>query len=92
MPLEVEVVSAERRIWSGEASFVVARTLEGEIGVLPGHQPTLAVLAEDGEVRVDPTDGSPLTASVDGGFQSVEHDRVLVVAERASVADDAARR
>jgi F-type H+-transporting ATPase subunit epsilon len=82
--LNVEVVSAERRVWSGEASMVVARTTEGELGILTGHEPTLAVLVA-GEVRVEPESGSSVVASVDGGFLSVEHDTVLVVAERASV-------
>ena len=42
MPLQVELVAADRRVWSGEASMVVARTVEGEMGVLPGHAPVLA--------------------------------------------------
>ena len=85
MTLKVQVVSAEREVWSGEASMVVARTVEGEIGVLTGHAPTLAVLGA-GEVRVDAAGGSGVTATVDGGFLSVENDTVLVVAERVSVA------
>ncbi len=85
MSLRVQVVSAEREVWSGEAGIVVARTTEGEIGVLGGHQPTLAVLA-DGEVRVGSggigTAGDALVATIDGGFMSVENDTVLIVAER----------
>ena len=46
MTLRVQVVSAEKEVWSGEAGIVVARTTDGEIGVLTGHQPTLAVLLE----------------------------------------------
>ena len=84
MTLKVQVVSAEREVWPGDASMVVARTLEGEIGILTGHQPTLAVLAA-GEVRVDAENGPGVRATVDGGFVSVEHDTVLVVAERVSV-------
>ena len=85
MSLRVQVVSAEREVWSGDAGIVVARTTEGEIGVLGGHQPTLAVLA-DGEVRVGSggigTAGDALTATIDGCFMSVENDTVLIVAER----------
>jgi len=84
--LKVQVVSAERQVWSGDASMVVARTLEGEIGILTGHAPTLAVLGA-GEVRVDAEQGAGVSATVDGGFLSVENDTVLVVAERVSVAD-----
>ena len=43
--LNVSVVSADQEVWSGEASMVVARTVEGEIGILPGHEPLLAILA-----------------------------------------------
>lgn len=89
MSLQVQVVSAEREVWTGEASMVIARTLEGEIGILTGHEPMLAVLAE-GEVRVDGLKGAGgVTAHVDGGFLSVEHDTVLVVAERARVGERA---
>ncbi len=87
MSLQVQVVSAEREVWSGEATMVIARTLDGEIGVLTGHAPTLAVLAE-GQVRVEAADGG-VVADVDGGFLSVEHDVVLVVAERARVGERA---
>jgi F-type H+-transporting ATPase subunit epsilon len=85
VPLQVELVSADSRIWSGEASMVVARTVDGEMGVLPGHAPVLAVLA-DGEVRITPVEGSPVVARVDGGFLSVEHNRVTLVSDRASIA------
>ncbi|TXR55305.1 F0F1 ATP synthase subunit epsilon [Quadrisphaera setariae] len=87
MSLQVQVVSAEREVWTGEATMVIARTLEGEVGILTGHEPMLAVLAE-GEVRVDGVGGG-VTAHVDGGFLSVEHDTVLVVAERARVGERA---
>ncbi len=65
--------------------MVVARTVEGEMGVLSGHAPVLAVLV-DGEVRITPTEGSPVVARVDGGFLSVEHDRVTLVSDRAAIA------
>ena len=84
MTLRVSVVSAEREVWSGDARMVVARTLDGEIGILTGHVPTLSVLGA-GEVRVDAESGEGLVATVDGGFLSVEHDTVLVVAERVSL-------
>jgi F-type H+-transporting ATPase subunit epsilon len=66
--MTVELVSVERELWSGKASFVFARTTVGEIGVLPGHEPTLAQLEEAGIVRIDGTDGSSTTAAVHGGF------------------------
>ena len=43
-PMQVEVVSADRVVWSGKSSNVIAKTVEGEIGILPGHEPVLGVL------------------------------------------------
>ena len=82
--LHVELVSGDRMVWSGEASTVVARTTEGELGILPGHTPILGALVA-GEVRISPTSGSAVRAEIDGGFLSVEHDRVVVVAEDVSM-------
>ena len=90
MPLQVELVSADRRVWSGEASIVVVRTVDGDLGVLPGHAPVLAVLAP-GDVKIEPVQGEVVTATVDGGFLSVEHDRITLVSDRASIAGPAAR-
>ncbi len=84
MPLQVELVAADRKVWSGEASMVVARTTEGDMGILPGHAPVLAVLAS-GELRITPTSGQPITVSAQGGFLSVEHDRVTVVSDQAAL-------
>jgi len=79
MALQVELVAADRKVWEGEASQVSARSIEGDLGILPGHQPLLCVLAE-GEVRVN-SGGSWRAAQIDGGFLSVDHDRVTIVAE-----------
>ena len=85
MPLQVELVSAEARVWSGEAQRVVARTTEGDIGVLPGHAPVLAVLAP-GEVRILTAEGETVVATLEDGFLSIEHDRVTLVSDSASLA------
>lgn len=82
--LNVSVVSADRKIWSGEAKQIVAKTSEGEIGILAGHEPLLALLAE-GEVRVTAADGEKIVVQAEGGFFSVDHDQVQVVASRAAV-------
>lgn len=81
--LTVSVVSADQEVWSGTASMVVARTVEGEIGILPGHQPILAILAA-GEVRITAA-GSSVTASAEDGFLSVDHDVVTIVARNAQL-------
>jgi F-type H+-transporting ATPase subunit epsilon len=85
--LQVELVAADRRVWDGDASMVIARTLEGELGVLPGHTPLLGVLGQ-GEVRIT-TDSGVIVVDVDGGFMSVDHDRVTVVTESADVTSEA---
>ncbi|MGA1837837.1 F0F1 ATP synthase subunit epsilon [Herbiconiux sp. 11R-BC] len=83
-PLNVSVVSANQQIWAGEASMVVAKTVEGEIGILAGHEPMLAILAA-GEVRVNTTSGERLVARADDGFLSVENDTVTIVARDAEL-------
>ena len=84
MPLQVELVSADSRVWSGEAREVIARTTEGDMGVLTGHAPVLAVLAP-GEVRIMALEGGEVVAQVEDGFLSVEHDRVTLVSDSASL-------
>jgi F-type H+-transporting ATPase subunit epsilon len=86
--MRVELVAVERRIWSGDANFVLARTTVGEIGVLPGHEPTLAQLEEAGIVRIDGTDGTSTTLAVHGGFLSITPDSVTVLAEFAERAEE----
>jgi len=82
--LHVEFVAVEEKIWTGEAEMVVARTTEGELGVLPGHAPLLGQLAEPSEVRVKLTDGSEIAYEVPGGFLSVTDQGVTVLAESAT--------
>ncbi|WP_239332926.1 F0F1 ATP synthase subunit epsilon [Frankia sp. CiP3] len=82
MPMRVAIVSPEKEVWSGEADMVVARTTEGELGVLAGHVPLLGVLVEGGQVRVK-TGDSTLTVEVDGGFLSVTKQGVSILAEHA---------
>ena len=92
--VHVELVSVERLLWSGEARMVIARTTEGELGVLPGHAPLLGELAAGGIVRIQQEDaGEELVFAVHGGFLSVTEDGVSVLAELAERADeiDAAR-
>lgn len=86
--MAVELVAVERRLWSGTASFVLARTTVGEIGVLPGHEPTLAQMEEAGIVRIDRTEGGPLTVAVHGGFLSITPDTVTVLAEFAELSEE----
>ena len=85
--LQVELVSADRLVWSGEASMIIARTSEGDVGVLPGHAPMLSVMV-DGVIDVTTTDGETWIAAVDAGFLSVADNRVSVLAEHAQMSHD----
>jgi F-type H+-transporting ATPase subunit epsilon len=85
--LTVELVAADRTIWSGDATMVIARTTEGDIGVLRGHQPTLSVLT-DAVVEISPEEGPVVVATVDGGFLSVANDRVSILSEHALLAEE----
>ena len=82
--LQVNVVSAEEQVWSGEAQMVVARTAIGEIGLLAGHQPLLAILAS-GEVRVTAADGGRIVVGAEDGFVSMENDTVTIAARSAQL-------
>jgi len=88
--LHVELVSVEREVWSGEASTVIARTTEGEIGILPGHAPLLGQLAEGYDVRIAQEGGSELVVTVGGGFLSVTDEGVTILAETATLPGEAA--
>jgi F-type H+-transporting ATPase subunit epsilon len=89
MPLNVDLVSAERRVWSGEANFVVARTLDGELGILPGHISLLGVLAEGFTVRITGGDaGDGIEAAAHGGFLSVSDDNVTILTEIAELSGE----
>jgi F-type H+-transporting ATPase subunit epsilon len=86
--MHVELVSVEASLWSGEASAVFARTVEGEIGILPRHAPLLAELAPGWIVRIQTPDEPELRVAVHGGFLSVRPDGVSVLAEMAEVAGE----
>ncbi|KZE88919.1 F0F1 ATP synthase subunit epsilon [Microbacterium sp. TNHR37B] len=84
MALTVTLVSAEEEVWHGEANLVVAKTVEGEIGFMTGHEPVLAILAE-GQVRITQSDGTKVVASAQDGFVSMEGDDLTIFAGHASL-------
>ncbi|WP_326820449.1 F0F1 ATP synthase subunit epsilon [Streptosporangium sp. NBC_01756] len=87
--LRVGVVSPEREIWSGEADMVIAKTIDGEIGIMPKHAPVLGVLVEGGVLTVKRGGGdSDLVAAVHGGFLSVADDEVSILAELAELGSE----
>lgn len=85
--LQVELVAADRTVWSGEATMVIARTVEGDVGVLRGHAPMLSLLT-DAVVEINPEEGPVVVATVDGGFLSVANDRVSILSEHVLLADE----
>jgi F-type H+-transporting ATPase subunit epsilon len=84
MPLRVSLVSADAEVWSGEATLVVAKSVEGEIGFMAGHEPVLAILAQ-GQVRITRPDGSKILANAQDGFLSMENDQLTIVAGNAAL-------
>ncbi len=78
--LHVELVAADRTVWSGEATMVIARTMEGDIGVLRNHTPVLSALAA-GVLTLDTVDGEQVVAAVGDGFISVANNRVSILSE-----------
>lgn len=85
--LQVELVAADRVVWSGEASEILARTPEGELGVLANHAPLLSVLVP-GVVEITPVDGDVLRCAVEEGFLSVANNHVSILSEDILLKDE----
>jgi F-type H+-transporting ATPase subunit epsilon len=90
--LDVRLVVPEGEIWAGHADRVIAKTLDGDIGVLTGHTPVLGILAVGSVVRIlaeDATRGQHwVQAAVGSGFLSVADDKVSILARQASLGTD----
>lgn len=82
----VDVVSPEATLWSGEATFIVARTPDGEIGIMAGHEPTMGALVTSA-VHVEGTDGKKTTIAVHGGFIQVLNNQVTLLTDRAQIVE-----
>jgi F-type H+-transporting ATPase subunit epsilon len=85
--MQVQLVAPDRMVWSGEAEIVLARTVDGELGILPRHAPLLGVLVES-PVTIRRADEGDLVAAVHGGFLSVSDEGVSVLAEIVELADE----
>ena len=82
--LDVALVAADREVWSGKASLVVAKTADGDVGIMPKHQPILSLLKPSVitiRTVVDGAPGETLRAALHGGFISVADDRVSLLGE-----------
>jgi len=85
--LDVDVVAPEGAVWAGEAIMVIARTTEGDIGILPGHEPFMAALVPYAAEIVTP-DGRREVVAVEGGFVSVFSNHVSLLSDSAVMAQD----
>ena len=85
--LQIELVAADRVVWSGQASQVIARTVEGDLGVLSGHAPLLSLFVP-GIVEIKPPGGEVVRAAVAEGFLSVADDHVSILSEDAFLASE----
>jgi F-type H+-transporting ATPase subunit epsilon len=87
--VRVELVAPDGEVWSGRARMVIAKTLDGDIGILTGHPPVLGILAEGSVVRIldaeDEGDQKEMLAAVSSGFLAVRDDRVSVLARQAQL-------
>lgn len=90
MTMRVELVEPEGEIWSGSAEMVIARTLDGEIGLLTNHAPLIGILYEGSmvQIRPDAGDAADIFAAVTGGFLSMADNRVSILARRAQLGED----
>jgi F-type H+-transporting ATPase subunit epsilon len=88
--LQVELVVPEGEIWAGAAQLVVAKTLDGDIGVLTNHAPVIGILAEGSLVQIRPEQQGErdVYAAVSGGFFSVADNRVSILAREARLGRD----
>jgi F-type H+-transporting ATPase subunit epsilon len=91
--LHVELLMPDRTLWSGEAGLVIAKTLDGDIGVQTGHSPVFGILSPGSLVRIREVpgvddSGDVVRAAVRDGFLSVTDDRVSILASAGEVADE----
>jgi F-type H+-transporting ATPase subunit epsilon len=82
---QVDVVSPEATVWSGMATIVVAKTPDGELGIMADHEPLMGALVT-GPVIVESESGERTTIGVHGGFIQVLHNQVTLITDRAEVA------
>lgn len=85
--LQIELVAADRVVWSGEATEIIARTVDGDLGILVNHAPLLSLLTE-GVVKIMPVEGDVVIAAVEEGFLSVAHNRVSILSEDTFLASE----
>ncbi len=91
MTLRVKLVVPEGEVWTGSADRVIAKTLEGDVGILSGHTPVIGILSTGSVVRILPEDAPAdgwVHAAVGDGFLSVADNRVSILARQAVLGGD----
>jgi F-type H+-transporting ATPase subunit epsilon len=90
MTMNVELVEPEGELWSGQAEMVIARTVDGEIGLLSNHAPLIGILYEGSlvQIRPDAGNGADIFAALTGGFLSMANNRVSILARQAQLGRD----
>lgn len=83
---QLDVVSPEATVWSGQANIVIAKTPDGELGILAHHEPLMGSLVT-GPVVIEAADGSRVTIGVHGGFIQVLDNQVTLITDRAELAE-----
>jgi F-type H+-transporting ATPase subunit epsilon len=92
--LHVELLMPDRSLWSGQAGMVIAKTIDGDIGILSGRAPVFGILSPGSLVRIQPEagaddgSGEEIRAAVRDGFLSVNNDRVSILTSVGLLADD----
>jgi len=85
--MTVEVVTPERVVYSGDATMVIARGVEGDLGILPNHMPLVTPL-KIAPVRIKTNGNQELKIAVSGAFMEVRGDKVTIIAETAELPDE----
>ncbi len=86
MPMMLEIITAERQVYSGEVDMVIAPGFDGQLGILPKHAPLMTML-KPGELTVR-KDGEDIYVAVSGGFMEVLGNRVSVLADACERSDE----
>ena len=87
MPMNLEIITAERSVFEGEVDMVIAPGLDGQLGILPRHAPLMTIL-KPGELTVKKSGEDDIYVAVSGGFMEVMNDKVVVLAEASEYAED----
>ncbi|MFP3388969.1 F0F1 ATP synthase subunit epsilon [Brevibacillus sp. SIMBA_040] len=85
--MTVEVVTPERVVYSGQAEMVIARGVQGDLGILPNHMPLVSPL-KIAPVRIKTEGDKEVSMAVSGGFMEVRGDKVTILAETAELPGD----